>query len=138
MKLLTKNSDYAIRALIVLANKKDSFLSARAIAKEQGVPYPFLRRILNELIKNGLVESREGRQGGFRIKKPAGKIGIVEVMNIFQGDIQLSECMFRKKLCRDRARCVLRKEIKRVEKIVKDEFGDITIEKLSKKLKKGA
>ncbi len=138
MKLLTKNSDYAIRALIVLVKKKDAFLSARAIAKEQGVPYPFLRRILNTLIKNGLVESREGRQGGFKIKKAPAKISIITIINIFQGKVQLSDCMFRRKICSNRTRCVLRKEIKRIEKIVNHEFVNITIEKLSKKLEKGA
>lgn len=60
MKVLTKNTDYAVRALISLGMKSGGWTSARAIADEQTIPYQFLRRILQELIRNGLVESKEG------------------------------------------------------------------------------
>ena len=109
MKLLTKNSDYAIRALLVLAEKRDSFLSARDIAREQGIPYQFLRKILQELIKNKLVVSREGGKGGFKISKDPNSINIVDVRRVFQGNIQLAECMFRKQLCSNRETCMLSK-----------------------------
>ena len=136
MKLLTKNSDYAIRALLVLAEAKGGFLPARQISQSQNMPYQYLRGILTKLIKNGFVESREGGKGGFKIKKSAVKASIVDVIRIFQGNIQLTECMFRKNICGNKAICVLRKEIKRVEKIVADKFSGITLEKLAKKLKK--
>ena len=138
VKLLTKNSDYAIRALIALQETKDNFLPAREISESQNIPYQYLRGILTKLIKNGFVESREGLKGGFKIKKSTGKASIADVIRIFQGDIQLTECMFRENICGNKATCVLRKEISKVEKIVADEFSGITLEKLSKKLKKEA
>ena len=58
MKLFTKHTDYAIRALLELAGSKDEFLSARQIAKQQRIPYQFLRQILQGLIKNKLVISK--------------------------------------------------------------------------------
>lgn len=127
MKLLTKHSDYAIRALLVLAQKNGMFLSARLIAKEQNIPYQFLRGILQTLLKRKLIVSREGGGGGFRLNQPPESIIVEEVIRIFQGDIQLSECMFREKICRNRAVCVLRKQIQRIEQIVVKEFQDITI-----------
>ena len=136
MKLLTKHTDYAIRALLELAGSKGEFLSARQIAKQQHVPYQFLRQILQELIKNKLVISKEGREGGFRIDKDPDLISIVDIIAIFQGNIQLSECMFRKKLCANRSNCVLRKQINRIEKLVTEEFEDVTIGNLLKDLKK--
>ena len=133
MKLLTKNTDYAIRALLVLAKERDSYLSARDISKIQGIPYQFLRRILQKLIKNGLVKSREGGGGGFKINKNPNAIGVIDIIRIFQGNIQFAECMFRKQLCGNRATCVLRKEIKRIEKLVQREFKGIAISKLLKR-----
>ena len=53
MKVLTKNTDYAIRALMVLAKDRNNFLSAKKISIGQNIPYQFLRRILQGLIKNG-------------------------------------------------------------------------------------
>lgn len=127
MKLLTKNTDYAIRALLVLAGKDDSYISARDIALEQNIPYQYLRKILQQMIDNGLVVSREGGKGGFKIKKSPLKIKVTDIIELFQGDIVFSECMFRKQLCQNRATCVLRKNIQKIEKLVTKEFGAITI-----------
>ncbi len=137
MKLLTKNSDYAIRALLVLAANKDSYLSARDIAKKQDIPYQFLRRILQELIKKKLVLSKEGGKGGFKLNKNPASINIVDIIKIFQGEIQFSECVFRKQVCCNKSTCVLRKEIKRIEKVIDKEFRGVSIAKLLKNTKKG-
>lgn len=136
MKLLTKNSDYAIRALVVLAKNKDNFLSARAISAEQNIPYQFLRRIFQELIKNKLIVSREGGSGGLKINKSPGSINIIDIITIFQGNLQLTECMFREQLCNHKEKCILRREIKRVEHIIHREFQGITLERLLKKQKR--
>ncbi|HSV43116.1 MAG TPA: Rrf2 family transcriptional regulator [Candidatus Bathyarchaeia archaeon] len=130
MKLITKNSDYAVRALVYLAANPEGFVSAAAISNGQGIPYSFLRRLLQDLIQQGLVESREGAAGGVKLAKPASQISVAKVMEIFQGGIQISECMFRRKLCKNRGRCVLRKEILRIEGLIKKEFEAITVSKL--------
>lgn len=130
MKLLTKNSDYAIRALLELARNKNDFLSSRDIAERQKIPYHFLRKTLRKLIKNNFVISKEGISGGFKIARDPGNIGIGKVIETFQGKIQLSECMFRKRLCRNRATCVLRGEIIGIEKVVYDRFHNMTIKRL--------
>lgn len=127
MKLLTKHTDYAIRALLVLARKKKLFVSARAIAKEQKIPYQFLRGILQTLIKHKLVVSKEGGGGGFKLNMPPRSITIEQIIKIFQGNVQFSECMFRKKICCNRSACVLRKQIQKIEQVVIGKFAKITI-----------
>ena len=130
MKVLTKNTDYAIRALLSLAGAKGAFLSARAISLEQDIPYQFLRRLLQEMIRHGLVSSKEGAAGCFRLARDPDTIGVTELIGIFQGPVRVSECMFRKQICANRARCVLRHEIMRIEKVVQQEFEKVTIGKL--------
>jgi Rrf2 family protein len=135
MKVLNKHTDYAVRALIALGMKPGAVLSARVLSEELAIPYQFLRRILQDLMKNGLVTSKEGAGGGvFLAKEPEG-IAIREVIEIFQGHVQVSECMFRKQLCSNRANCVLRHEIMRIEKMVNDEFSKVSIGKLIGDLK---
>lgn len=127
MKLMTMHTDYAARALIALARGSGEYLSARTIAEREGIPYQFLRRILGELINKGLVESREGAGGGFMLAVDPDKIRIVDLIRIFQGDLSILECLVRGKPCSNRNTCVLRHEIKRIEGIVSDELGGITI-----------
>jgi Rrf2 family protein len=135
MKVLNKETDYAVRALISLGMKPEGWVSAKMISDEQAIPYQFLRRILQELIRRGLVVSKEGAGGGVRLGKNPDGIGVAEVIEIFQGKVQVSECMFRKQLCSNRANCVLRHEIMRIEQMVNEEFSKVTIGKLIADLK---
>jgi Rrf2 family transcriptional regulator, cysteine metabolism repressor len=134
MKLLTKDTDYAVRALLVLARGDKEYVSAREISETERIPYSFMRKILLKLFKSGYVDSREGGKGGFKLKKKPSKVRLVDLIHSFQGNIRLSECMFRSKVCHNRATCILRKNINRIEKIVEKEFEKITIESLLKGL----
>ncbi|RNA64901.1 Rrf2 family transcriptional regulator [Prosthecochloris sp. ZM_2] len=127
MQLLTKHTDYAIRALLTLAGHPDDYLSARRIAEEQQIPYQFLRGLLQELARAGFVSSREGAGGGVKLEKAPESISVREVIELFQGRVELSECMFRKQLCANRSNCVLRHQIMRIERLVSEEFDKVTI-----------
>ncbi len=135
MKLLTKNTDYAVRALLKLCQDPKEFHAAKQIADDQDIPHEYLRKIFQPLIKEGLVESKSGGRGGVRLKADPAKIKLTDVIAVFQGQLQLSECMFQKRICPNRARCVLRKNIMRIEKLVTQEFGALTIEGLFHEMK---
>ncbi len=136
MKVLTKNSDYATRALLYLGAREGEYVSAKRISAEQKIPYQFLRRILQELSRHGLVSTKEGAQGGVAINRDPDSIVMREIIEIFQGRVELSECMFRKQICSNRANCVLRHEILRIEQMVNQEFGRITIGKMLRDLER--
>ena len=135
MQLLTKHTDYAIRALLTLAQHGDNYLSARRIADEQQIPYQFLRGLLQELVRAGLISSREGAHGGVKLIKDPKTISVREVIALFQGSIELSECMFRKQMCANRSNCVLRHQILKIERMVSAEFDKVTIGSLLHDLK---
>jgi Rrf2 family protein len=134
MKLITKETDYAIRAILNLAKHGDGFVASRGIASEEDIPLQFLRRILRTLIKGGLMASKEGVAGGVRLRVAPGKIKLADLIRLMQGDIQLAECMFRKRLCSNRKTCVLRKRIKKIENLVTREFEGMTIRDLLRDL----
>ncbi len=127
MKLLTKNTDYAVRALIYLAGQEGRFVSSREIANKQKIPLQYLRRILQLLIKAEFVAAKEGVGGGVTLNIIPGMIRVADVIRICQGKIQLSECLFRKRNCFQRGTCVLRKRLLQVERKVAGEFEQITI-----------
>lgn len=135
MKVLNKHTDYALRALIALGMRPEERLSAKAISDSQSIPYQFLRRIMQELIKSGIVSSKEGARGGMALEKDPDEIRVKDVIEIFQGGVRVSECMFRKQICSNRANCVLRHEILRIERMVSDEFSKVTVGKLIRDLR---
>lgn len=132
MQLLNKNTDYAVRALLHLASQGDTFTSSSDIAAGQDIPLPYVRRILQELVRSGYLGSKEGASGGVKLIKDPADITVSEMLRLFQGDIQISACMFRKKICSQRATCALKKRINEIEQKLVDEFNTITIGTLLK------
>ena len=127
MKLLTKDTDYAVRAIVHIARNSDVYTSSRRIAEAEGIPLQFLRAILRTLTREGIIVAREGARGGVKLKARPRDVRVSDIIKIFQGDIELSECMFRKRLCSKRSTCVLRARIKAIEKMVSREFEKVTI-----------
>jgi len=132
MKLITRNTDYGIRALCFIAKAKGRVVAVPELVKALKVPRPFLRKILQILTKNGFVRSYKGRGGGFRLARDAKRLYIVEVAETFQGPMNLNECFLKKTVCPNRKSCPLKKKIDKIEKVVISELGSITIAELLK------
>jgi Rrf2 family protein len=77
-------ADYAIRALLTLANS-DQSISAEHLAQDQGLPPKFLGSIMSELRRGGIVTSQRGAEGGFRLARPAEQIAIADVLRVLGG-----------------------------------------------------
>lgn len=137
MKLITKNTDYAIRALLHLARTGDGFTSSRKISREEKIPLPYLRRILQRLREENLISTKEGASGGVKIIMAPTEIRISRLIEIFQGDVTLLDCVFRKNICINVKTCPLRRRIKKIENEVVKELECVTIADLLDDLKKG-
>lgn len=86
MASVSLKCQYAIRAVFELARRwPESGLSRlRDISKAQAIPARFLETILNHLRRSGLVESRRGKDGGFRIGRPPSEITVGEVVRCME------------------------------------------------------
>ena len=133
MKLITRNTDYAVRALCCIAEQKQEVISADQLVKSLKMPRPFLRKILQILNKEGLLNSSKGKGGGFTLALSPGEIVLTDVMKIFQGPIKLNECTFKKKVCPNVKDCLLKKKIDEIEKEVIVKLKTITIASIIKK-----
>ena len=133
MKLITRNTDYAVRALCCIVEQKQEVISVDRLVKSLDMPRPFLRKILQTLTKAGLLNSSKGKGGGFTLTLSPGKITLTEVMNIFQGPVRLNECKFKKNDCPYINDCLLKKKIDEIEKEVIAKLKAITIESIIKK-----
>jgi len=90
-----------------------------------------MRRILQALKKGDLIEATEGISGGVRLKRAPEKIYLAGLMELFQGRLRFAECLFRKKICRNRPTCHLRKRIRKIETVVANELKRVTLAELA-------
>lgn len=130
MKLITRNTDYVVRALVYMAGKK-GIVTISELVKELNLPRPFMRKLMQELNKKGFVKSYKGINGGFRLARAAGNMFFVDVIEAFQGPFKLNECFFKKRACPNRNTCPLKKRIDSIERHVENELKSITIGSLA-------
>lgn len=104
---LTKAGDYAVRAMIALAHAdRATWMSAADIASRMQIPARFLPQVMADLARAGLVESREGRRGGYHLSRQAGSISILQVVEAVGGDGRRRSCVLRAALCGLDGHCI--------------------------------
>ncbi len=84
---LTAKADYALRAAAELAAAADGPVKTERIAQAQAIPVKFLENILLDLKHAGLVESRRGAEGGYRLARPADEIALADVIRAVEGPL---------------------------------------------------
>jgi len=87
--------DYCLKALIMLAERFPNVQPQRVeeIAAAQGIPENYLRRLLIELKRGGLVASQKGPSGGYLLARNPAKITMADVVEIIEGDFAPVECL---------------------------------------------
>lgn len=134
MKLITRDTDYAVRVLcyFACAENRKRLINAAEFVRKLDIPRPFLRKIMQALNRRGLLKSYKGKGGGFMLIQSPEQILLIDVMKIFQGPLKLNECAFRKKVCKNAPVCILRKKVNALEKYLFSELGAFTIASLLK------
>ncbi len=84
---ISARADYALRALLTLAASDGGLVKGEALASAQDLPLRFLENILTDLRRSGLVTSRRGAEGGYRLCRPAEEISIAMVIRATDGPL---------------------------------------------------
>jgi Rrf2 family protein len=132
MKLITRDTDYALRAVCFIAKQKGRIVPVSQLVKELKVPQPFLRKLLQILSKKGFLCSQKGMGGGFRLSRTAEEISLLDLLAAFQGPLQLNECVLKKRRCPQIEKCPLKKKISSLEKYVIRQLSPVTVGSLIK------
>jgi len=130
MKLITRDTDYAVRALRFIAQQKGKIVSVVQLTQRLRIPRPFLRKILQILHNKGILFSFKGQGGGFKLKRKPNAISLAELITIFQGRLKLNECFLKKTICPSIKTCTLKKKMDRIEKYMISQIKSITIASL--------
>lgn len=130
MKLLTRDTDYAVRALGLMAAQPIRVWTVHELSRASGIPWPFLRRILQRLHRGGFLGSFKGSRGGFRLQREAKRISLLDLVETFQGPFCLNECSFKRRRCPRTAACLLRKKLARLERTVRKQMRGLSLQSL--------
>lgn len=106
--IYSKACEYAIRALAYLAQPgAKPHAQAREIARSEHLPLPVLGKILQDLVRKGLLASKKGPGGGFRLARRANLITLRDVVAAMDGLDHFHNCAAGLPMCGDEAPCPL-------------------------------
>jgi Rrf2 family transcriptional regulator, iron-sulfur cluster assembly transcription factor len=106
---LTKTGDYAVRAALALATsyREGRYVTISEVAERMALPKPFTPHVLAMLSRAGIVTSKTGRGGGYRLERDPRTISLLEVVESAEGPLINSRCTLRGGACRPDDRCVV-------------------------------
>jgi Rrf2 family protein len=84
---ISAKTDYAVRALLLLASRYPALVKVDVLTVQQGLPRKFVEAILSELRRAGLVRSQRGADGGYALARPADEITIGAVIRVVDGPL---------------------------------------------------
>ena len=131
MKLITKDTDNAIVAMLALEKAKGKALFAVALSGQLHIPHPFLRRILQKLATHGMITSKRGTGGGFTLAREPGSVSVRDMVDVFQGPLRIHACRVGGKLCERTRTCVLRRKLQALESQLVSGLMNITLASLA-------
>jgi len=124
---LSSEGRYALRALIYLALVGEQATADR-VSAEAHIPRRLLARILAKLSHAGLVQSEQGRGGGSRLARPAGKITLREAVEAIEGPFGIIRCIMEDRACGEGAPCALHEAWEEGQQVILEYLGTQTIE----------
>lgn len=129
--LVTRETDYAARCALYLAKCRDRVASVAEISGAMHIPKTFLAKILQRLVRSGLVESIRGARGGYRLSKGPADISLLDVFIAMQGRAPVNSCAIDKKLCRMSSTCAVHPIWMDIRMEVEKRLKHVTFEMLS-------
>jgi Rrf2 family protein len=98
--IITRATEYAIRAVLYMASQpQGEIIFKKDICRAQEITPAFLTKILQPLIKAGIVGSQRGVGGGFYLAKPASEVNLFDIIKTQEGPLYLNQCLIKEGSC---------------------------------------
>jgi Rrf2 family protein len=132
MLRLSKKADYALIAMKHLALRGDrGSSSAREIAEQYTIPIELLAKVLQRLVRAGLLASHQGTRGGYQLVRTPDRITVADVIQAIDGPVTVTACSTEEGTCEQYERCNVRDPLWRVRERILAALAECTIAELT-------
>ena len=132
MLRLSKKADYALMAMRHLALPTgSSSTSAREIAEQYDIPIELMAKVLQRLVRSGLLVSTQGTRGGYTLRRPAASISVGDVIQAIDGPFSVTACSSEKIDCEQYSKCSIRDPLWQIRERIAVTLGTVTIAEMA-------
>ncbi|MCC6410281.1 MAG: Rrf2 family transcriptional regulator [Saprospiraceae bacterium] len=136
MKVLSKSSEYGLRALLYMVTRsgEQEYVSIREMSEELEISFHFLTKILQNLTQANMLVSYRGPSGGVAFNTPPEDILLVDVVRILEGDDFFDKCLLGLPGCGERSPCPMHEFWKGIKAALKQEFETTSLAAMGKSI----
>jgi len=124
--MVSQTADYALRAVVSLGYQADTPQTTQQLAETTRVPAGYLSKVLQALVRAGLIHSQRGLHGGFVLARPLDRLTVLDVVNAVDPVKRIESCPLG--LATHGVNlCPLHRRLDRAIALVEKEFRDCTV-----------
>ena len=132
MLRLSKKADYALMAVRHLALQTEpSPTSARELAEQYNIPVELMAKVLQKLVRAGLLVSRQGAHGGYTLSRPSESISVADVIQVIDGPFALTACSSDNSHCDQYSKCSIRDSVWHIRERIASMLNTVTIAEIA-------
>ena len=137
-QMFSKTCEYAIRAMLFIAqkSKSGSKTGIREIAAGIDAPEHFIAKILQGLVRKGMLQSLKGPTGGFYLDKESMRSSFADIVKVIDGDNLFSGCGLGLRICSEVKPCPIHNQFKIIRKNIYNMLEQAKIGEFSRKLER--
>ena len=128
---ITRETDYAVRCILHLAEKPGKVAMVSEIAEAREIPKSFLAKILQKLTKAGMVKSHRGLRGGYQLAVDPADVTLRHLVETMEGSVALNICAVEKNSCDLREACAMHPVWSRLTRDLSRNLEKYTFKKLA-------
>jgi Rrf2 family protein len=102
---LTRRTDYAVRAMLVLARNSGQTIKGAEIARQTDIPVRFVTQVMSDLVRAELVGAVIGRAGGYRLKAAPESVSVLGIVAAVEGVLRREHCALKGGPCPGTTAC---------------------------------
>lgn len=128
---IPRKIEYALRAMIHLADNVDGVARGSEIATSEHIPKYYLEKVIRDLMRGGLVRARRGPGGGYQLARPPEEISFRDVIEAVEGPIKLNLCVEGGTRCSLQPTCRMFRVWEEGQRSLLDIFSHTTIREIA-------
>ena len=133
MLRLSKKADYALIAMKHLAQNAagGASSSAREIAEQYRIPIELMAKVLQRLVRTGLLVSTQGTRGGYTLGRPSVDISVADVIQAIDGPLTVTACSTEKNDCEQYSRCNIRDPLWQIRERIVEALSTVSLAEMA-------
>ena len=126
-RFMSRTAEHAVRALLYISTQGPESVKASTIARELGAPPNYMSKTLHALAGAGILSSRRGPTGGFRLGVAPDRLTLARIIEVVDDPAPKDMCLVDSTRCSDRSPCALHGRWKKVSNRVWDPLRSTTL-----------